>query len=87
MDADWISSFQQKLDQHHRWPSLYIFKFIVPKEKVDELKALFPQHTTSEKASTKGNYVSVTMEVMIPSSDSVINIYTVASTVEGLIAL
>jgi len=87
MDTDWFNSFQHKLDQHHRWPSLYIFKFIVPKEKVEELKSLFPQHTTSEKSSTKGNYVSVTMEVMMPSSNAVIGIYKVASTVEGLIAL
>jgi putative lipoic acid-binding regulatory protein len=87
MDPDWINSFRTKLDQHHSWPSLYIFKFIVPKEKVEELKNLFPQHTTSEKASTKGNYVSVTMQVMLPSSNSVIEIYQLAAKIEGIIAL
>jgi putative lipoic acid-binding regulatory protein len=87
MDQEWVNSFRTKLDQHHHWPSLYVFKFIVPKTRVTELKDLFPQHTTSEKASTKGNYISVTMQVMIPSSDVVIEIYQKAATVEGVIAL
>lgn len=87
MDPDWINSFKSKLDQHHSWPSLYIFKFIVPTEKAEELKNLFPMHNSTEKASTKGNYVSVTMQIMAPSSDSVIEIYQQAATIEGLIAL
>jgi uncharacterized protein len=87
MDKDWIDSFRIKLDQHYNWPSVYIFKFIVPKEKVSELKKLFPNHTTLEKASAQGTYVSVTMQVMMSSSDSVIEIYKTASVVEGLIAL
>lgn len=87
MDPDWINSFKNKLDQHHSWPTLYIFKFIVPKDKVEELKSLFQEHSTSEKSSTKGNYVSITMQVMAPSSESVIEIYQVAATIEGLIAL
>ena len=87
MDADWLSSFKSKLDQHHSWPSLYIFKFIVPFEKVDELKSLFPQYPVSEKASSKGRYVSITMQVLAHTSDSVIKIYELASKIEGLIAL
>ena len=87
MDPDWINSFRSKLDQHHTWPALYIFKFIVPKDKLDELKNLFPLHNTSEKVSAKGTYVSVTMEIILPSSDSVIEIYQQAAKIEGLIAL
>lgn len=87
MDADWLNSFKTKLDQHHSWPSLYIFKFIVPKEKVNELKSLFPLHQVSEKASAQGRYISVTMQIMAPSSDSVIEVYQLASEIEGLIAL
>ena len=87
MDQEWANSFRTKLDQHHRWPTLYVFKFIVPKIKVEELKSLFPQFETSEKASTKGNYVSITMSVNMPSSDAVIEVYQQAATVEGVIAL
>jgi uncharacterized protein len=87
MEESWKISFQAKLDQHYSWPSLYIFKFIVPKNKVDELKSLFPMHTSTEKASNQGNYVSVTLQMMMPSSEAVIDVYQQASTIEGLIAL
>jgi putative lipoic acid-binding regulatory protein len=87
MDQDWLNSFREKLDQHYAWPSLYIFKFIVPAGKEDEVKKLFPNHNTSEKPSKNGNYISVTVQMMMPSSDSVIKVYVNAATIEGLIAL
>lgn len=87
MDQEWFKSFGEKLDQHYAWPSLYIFKFIVPKGKEDDLKKLFPQHETSEKQSKNGNYTSVTIQMMMPSSKAVIEIYYQAATIEGVIAL
>jgi uncharacterized protein len=87
MDKTWINGFREKLDQHYAWPSLYVFKFIVPTGKEDQVKKLFPQHTTTEKLSKQGNYISVTIQMMMPSSDAVIGIYEQASAIEGLIAL
>lgn len=87
MDQEWINSFREKLEQHYRWPSLYMFKFIVPKGKEDEIKKLFPLHTTNEKSSREGNYTSVTIQIMAPSSEAVIEIYQKAAVIEGLIAL
>ncbi len=87
MDQDWLNSFKEKLDQHYAWPSLYIFKFIVPAGREDAVKKLFPNHQPSEKSSEKGNYTSVTVQMMMPSSESVIDIYEQASSIEGLIAL
>lgn len=87
MDQNWVDGFRVKLEQHYSWPSLYMFKFIVPKGKEDDLKKLFPNHVFSEKSSTQGNYVSLTMQMMAPSSDAVIEVYQRAADVEGLIAL
>jgi uncharacterized protein len=87
MDSQWIDRFRIQLDQHHAWPALYIFKFIVPRGKEDALKALFPMHTTSEKVSKNGNYTSITLQMMMPSSNAVIEIYQAASKIEGIIAL
>jgi uncharacterized protein len=87
MDQAWIESFRLKLEQHYRWPSLYMFKFIVPTGREGEVKKLFPLHTTSEKASREGKYTSVTVQIMAPSSDAVIEVYQKASAIEGLIAL
>lgn len=87
MDELWIKSFREKLDQHYAWPSLYIFKFIVPSGKEDQVKKLFPLHTTTEKQSKNGNYISITIQMMMPSSEAVITIYQQAAAIEGLIAL
>lgn len=87
MNKEWISSFREKLDKHYAWPSLYMFKFIVPTGREEEVKKLFPLHTTSEKLSKQGNYTSVTIQMMMPSSEAVISIYQQASSIEGLIAL
>ena len=87
MDRERIESFRQKLDQHYAWPSLYIFKFIVPKGNEDRVKMLFPHHDVTEKHSKQGNYTSITVQMMMPSSDAVIQIYEQAAEIEGLIAL
>jgi uncharacterized protein len=87
MDEEWINNFKTKLDEHYSWPSLYVFKFIVPIGKEEELKKLFPLHTSSDKHSNQGKYVSVTFNMMMPSSDAVIEVYQRVSTIEGIIAL
>jgi uncharacterized protein len=87
MDQQWLNGFREKLDQHHSWPSLYVFKFIVPSGKEEEVKKLFPLHTTTEKPSKQGNYISITIQMMMPSSDAVIDIYQKASHIEGIVAL
>ncbi len=87
MNEDWYLSFQEKLDQHYAWPSLYIFKFIVPKGKEAELKQLFLLHTANEKTSKNGNYTSVTLQMMMPSSQAVIDVYKKISEIEGIVSL
>lgn len=87
MDENWFKSFQAKLDEHHSWPFVYTFKFIVPKEKVNDLKELFSNHTGTEKVSAKGNFTSITFQMMMPSGEAVIEVYKIASTIRGIIAL
>lgn len=88
MDPQWLNTFREKLDRFYAWPSLYTFKFIVPKGRQAELKQLFPLHTTAtEKVSKEGNYISLTYHMMMPSSDSVIDVYKKAAVIDGLVAL
>jgi len=87
MEVDWADSLREKLDQHYSWPSLYTFKFIVPREKVMEVKRLFPKHESTEKNSKNGNYTSVTLQMMMPGSEAVIDVYNLVAKIEGLIAL
>lgn len=87
MDANWLANFREKLESHYAWPALYTFKFIVPTGKEEEVKNLFPNHTTSEKLSKNGKYTSITINMMMPSSNAVIDVYQAASVIEGLLAL
>ena len=88
MDQEWLNSFRDKLDKFYAWPALYTFKFIVPNDKREDLRQLFPLHTTStEKSSEKGKYVSLTYQMMMPSSESVIEVYKKVEGIEGIVAL
>jgi uncharacterized protein len=84
---DNYSTFRERLNNNHIWPSLYMFKFIVPKGKEMEISKLFPKNEVETKESSSGNYISLTTKVMISSSDEVIRIYEEAQKVEGVIAL
>lgn len=48
---------------------------------------MFPMHNPSERSSKNGNYTSFTVQMMMPSTESVIEIYQTASSIEGIIAL
>lgn len=87
MDQERMKSFREKLDQHYAWPSLYMFKFIVPSDKEGDVKKLFPKHNSSEKHSENGKYTSITVQMMMPSSEAVVRVYEQASAIDGLIAL
>lgn len=79
--------FKEKLEATHKFPALYMFKFIVPESKTGEVKALFPLNEVAVKPSGKGAYVSVTARAMMPSSDAVIGVYEKAKQIQGIIAL
>lgn len=83
----WWRRFQALLDDQTEWPSKYLFKFIVPRAGLNELKAVFGEHPVKVRASTKGNYVSVTAKMEMQSSDEVIHIYRAAGEVDGVISL
>lgn len=86
-DGDWWARFRELLDDQNDWPETYTFKFIVPSHGLDEMKAVFGGHPLRVRASSKGNYVSVTARMMMESSDAVIDVYKAAAEVEGVISL
>lgn len=86
-DGDWWTRFRELLDDQNDWPATYTFKFIVPTDGLDAMKAVFDGHPLRVRASSKGNYVSVTARMMMPSSEAVIDVYRAAASVEGVISL
>jgi hypothetical protein len=87
LDPQRIAAFREKLDQHHVWPSLYTFKFIVPAAQAETVKQIFPKHVSTTKESEQGKYVSITFQMMMPGSEAVIQVYQSVAHIEGLIAL
>jgi hypothetical protein len=84
----WWDDFQNLLDEQNDWPASYTFKFIAPLERVEAVKALFAEgQQLKTRASSKGNYVSVTAQVEMDSSDEVVAVYDEASDIDGVIAL
>ena len=86
-DAAKMEKLKSLLESEDEWPTAYVFKFIVPKEKISEIENLFPGHPIEKKESSKGNYTSVTVAIELNSADHVIAVYEKAAKVEGLIAL
>ena len=82
-----LASLKEQLDSQTDFPTLYMFKFIVPMGRENEVAMLLPNNEMVLKQSSKGNYVSVTIKAMMPSSESIVNIYLRASEIEGIISL
>ena len=82
-----FDSFKEKLEHEYEWPSLYTFKFIVPREREEEVADLFPKVEVSKKESSGGKYISVTARLMANSSEAIIQVYEKAQHIKGLIAL
>ena len=86
-NREWWDRFKQLLDEQNDWPAEYLFKFIVPKAGFDDLKAIFGDHPIKVRASTRGNYLSVTAKMMMESSTDVVRMYAAAGRVEGVVSL
>ena len=88
---EFYSNLKIKLDEFQRWPSVYMFKFIVPGDlqKVAELESLFNTKTSkvSSRASSTGKFISVTAKEVMVSSEAVIAKYREAEHIEGLMSL
>lgn len=82
-----IDSFKEKLENEYSFPALYMFKFIVPKTQVDKVAILFEKHDYQTRPSKKGTYVSMTAQMMMESSDKIIEVYKRANSIEGIISL
>lgn len=74
------------------WPSIYLFKFIVPTDpqKINNIEEIFNNlgAVINTKQSKKGSYTSVSINVRMQSPDAVIEKYKeVGQKVEGVISL
>lgn len=73
------------------WPSVYLYKFIVPSdpEKVNQIEEIFKdvEAKIQTRASRNGKYTSLSIHVKMNSAEEVINKYRLVGEVEGVISL
>ncbi|WP_396167644.1 DUF493 family protein [Flavobacterium sp.] len=88
---EFYERLKKELDLSTSWPSLYLFKFIVPtntenilrvQDSFDCLGAVIK--TTKSKT---GKFTSVSVDVQMKNSQEVIDKYIELSTIEGIISL
>lgn len=88
---EFYTKLKASLDNTTKFPSEYLYKFIVPAKgnKVSEVEELFSGRSArmSTNTSKTGKYISVSIHVNLNSSDEVISYYRKAEKVEGIISL
>lgn len=87
MDSHRLEKMRQLLSEQYDWPTQYCFKFVVPRARVDEVRALFPGQTITTRESSGGKYVSLTIDLEMESPDHVIAVYEQAASIEGIFSL
>jgi len=86
-DDNNLESFRSSLDANYDWPSIYTFKFIVPKAQSETVLDLFADDPVSANESSSGRFIAYTMEMHMHSCDEVIAIYQRVAQVPGVISL
>jgi putative lipoic acid-binding regulatory protein len=82
-----LESFRSSLDANYEWPSVFPFKFIVPKEQTGAVLDLFADDPVQSRESKNGRFTAYTMEMQVHSCDEVIAIYQRVAQVPGVISL
>lgn len=89
---EFYKNLRQQLADTSLWPNEYLYKFIVPSDnqKIAEIEAIFDNMgaVINTKASSKGRYTSVSVNVRMKNPDAVILKYKeVGEKVDGVISL
>lgn len=82
-----FDTLRAKLAVFESWPGPYLFKFIAPQEKLGELEEVFAGKEYQLRPSSRGRYVSLSCELVMESSEAVIEVYEKATEIDGVMAL
>jgi putative lipoic acid-binding regulatory protein len=76
--------------ENEEWPAAYLFKFIMPNEEqlISRLLGVFGTENKQHiQPSSKGNYVSISIEEVMMTAEDVIEKYIKASEIKGVMSL
>ncbi|HHN48754.1 MAG TPA: DUF493 domain-containing protein [Bacteroidales bacterium] len=89
-NTDFYNTLRERLHQTTSWPSVYMFKFILSNDnqKMALLRKIFEQDSRFfEKTSSRGNFISVTVKLVMLDPDEVIAYYRKVAEIEGVMML
>lgn len=87
---EFYASLREQLIQQTEWPTVYMFKFIVPAKNktLARVMELFgPDAEVSTRNSSKGSYISITAREVMIDADQIIEVYQRAELIDGIISL
>ena len=87
---EFYASLKTKLEDVHSYPTMYMFKFIVPSlsNKVEQVSDLFGKEANiTSRQSSKGKFTSLTVKLVMLSSDEIIQKYKEVAKIEGVMML
>lgn len=88
---DFYKNFKEKLEETHRFPCNYMFKYILPSndENIAKLYAIFndPKVSFSSRPSKTGKYTSFTIKVPVNDADDIILYYRESAQIENIVML
>ncbi|QTN39248.1 DUF493 family protein [Cryomorphaceae bacterium] len=87
---EFYQSLREKLNEQTEWPTVYMFKFIIPadNQKMAQVNELFDESAQiTTRASKKGNYLSISAKEVMVSAEAIIARYEKAAEIEGIISL
>ena len=89
--AKFYKKLKKKLKNDTKFPSKYLFKFIIPTNEsgIQQIEGLFNYQgaVITKTPSRTGKYVSISILVVMKSADAIIEKYKAAEQVEGIISL
>lgn len=88
---DFYIKLKSTLDETTKFPSKYLFKFIVPnsEDRVDSIQAIFNfgGAVINTRPSKTGKFMSISILIEMPNSDIIIKKYKEADQIDGIISL
>ena len=89
--AEFYERLKVELEMSTTWPSIYLFKFIVPSvaDNVEQVEKAFDCMGAVIKTtkSKTGKFTSISVDVMMKDSQEIIDKYIEVSTIKGIISL
>ena len=90
MSEDKFADLKKKLDETLTYPSVYMFKFILPADNrtIALVENMFGgEAEIYTKESGKGKYISITVKEVMMNTDEIIVIYKKAGKIPGVMLM